>query len=89
MSYFLLSKLLLAFVALGSLGRGYDTSTSLALPEAGTIARWVRWDAIYFTQIARRGYLFEQEWAFGWGFTRLLSLLGSRKGISAFLTLYF
>ena len=31
-----------------------------------------RWDAIYFVEIAERGYKFEQEWAFGWGYTRLL-----------------
>jgi hypothetical protein len=36
-----------------------------------------RWDAIYFASIAERGYVFEQEWAFGWGFTRLLSFLGT------------
>ena len=34
-----------------------------------------RWDAIYFASTAERGYIFEQEWAFGWGFSRLLSLL--------------
>ena len=34
-----------------------------------------RWDAIYFASTAERGYVFEQEWAFGWGFSRLLSLL--------------
>ncbi|EON69042.1 hypothetical protein W97_08355 [Coniosporium apollinis CBS 100218] len=28
-----------------------------------------RWDAIYFTQIAERGYVYEQEWAFGWAYT--------------------
>ena len=26
----------------------------------------VRWDSIYFVNIAERGYLFEQEWAFGY-----------------------
>ncbi|KZF24963.1 glycosyltransferase family 76 protein [Xylona heveae TC161] len=38
-------------------------------------SKLVRWDAIYFTQIAERGYAFEQEWAFGWGFTQLISQL--------------
>ena len=33
----------------------------------------VRWDSIYFLSTAQRGYLFEQEWAFGYG--RLLSML--------------
>lgn len=36
----------------------------------------VRWDSIYFVNIAERGYLFEQEWAFGYPSTlRLLSKL--------------
>lgn len=29
------------------------------------ISRLTSWDAIYFTSVARRGYRFEQEWAFG------------------------
>ena len=37
------------------------------------ILKLVRWDAIYYTQVARRGHLFEQEWAFGVGFPRLIS----------------
>lgn len=32
-----------------------------------------RWDAIYFTQIAERGYVYEQEWAFGWAYTTAVS----------------
>lgn len=38
-----------------------------------------RWDAIYFVKIAERGYKFEQEWAFGWGYTRLLSWVSKCK----------
>jgi phosphatidylinositol glycan class V len=37
-------------------------------------SKLVKWDAIYFVQTARRGYVFEQEWAFGWGFSRLIKL---------------
>lgn len=37
-----------------------DLGTSL-------IARLTSWDAIYFVTAARRGYRFEQEWAFGAG----------------------
>jgi GPI mannosyltransferase 2 len=37
------------------------------------VMKFVRWDAIYFTQISSRGYAFEQEWAFGIGFPWLLS----------------
>lgn len=38
----------------------------------------VRWDAIYFVEIANRGYVFEQEWAFARGFTSLVNLLAGR-----------
>ncbi|KAH2444774.1 ER membrane glycoprotein subunit of the GPI transamidase complex-like protein [Aspergillus fumigatus] len=39
--------------------------------------RFVRWDSIYFVHAAEHGYVFEQEWAFGYGYTRLLALLAS------------
>lgn len=86
---FLSWKTLLICIALTSPGPGYDTSTAL-LPHhlkdsspnlqadgalSQGLSKFVRWDAIYFTQIALRGYLFEQEWAFGWGYTRLLNFL--------------
>lgn len=89
--YFIAWKLILLLIALTSPGPGYDTSTALiselidetknstSLFEAiaGKLSsKLVRWDAIYFTQIAQRGYVFEQEWAFGWGFTRLLGFVG-------------
>lgn len=79
-------KFILFVLALASPGIGYDTSTDV-LSAAQSIRespnrefdifryglqKFVRWDAIYFTSIAQRGYLFEQEWAFGWTFTRLL-----------------
>ncbi|KAI5789086.1 GPI mannosyltransferase 2 [Geopyxis carbonaria] len=35
--------------------------------------RLTRWDAIYFSKIAQRGYINEQEWAFGWGYTQLMT----------------
>src|SRR5271155_5331879 len=37
------------------------------------VLKFVRWDAVYFTQITSRGYTFEQEWAFGIGFPWLVS----------------
>jgi GPI mannosyltransferase 2 len=78
-------KLLLLLIAVVSFGPGYDTSASLFSPSAAEgrqlpppiqyiLGKFIRWDAIYFVKIADRGYVFEQEWAFGWGFTRLISL---------------
>jgi GPI mannosyltransferase 2 len=82
---FTLWKTLLLTIAYMSSGPGYDTSTTLLAAGrspadvGGTLAplatRLTRWDAIYFVKIAQRGYLHEQEWAFGWGWTRLLSLI--------------
>ena len=40
--------------------------------------RLTRWDAVYFTKIAERGYANEQEWAFGWGYTRAIAV--TREG---------
>lgn len=73
-------KILLLFVAIISPGPGYDTSASLILPIHGknlvsyVIEKLTRWDAIYYVKAANRGYLYEQEWAFGWGFTRMIAL---------------
>lgn len=92
---FLAWKCLLLVVALLSPGQGYDTSTSLLFeivssqlsPSSSWVQvlkqrlanRLVRWDAIYYVSIAERGYLYEQEWAFGWGFTRLISTVAESK----------
>lgn len=80
---FVIWKSVLLLVVAGSSlgGPPYDTSTTLMSPRAlgfnesaldlGT--KLTRWDAIYFVQNARRGYLFEQEWAFGSGMPFLIS----------------
>ncbi|KAF2434450.1 hypothetical protein EJ08DRAFT_466941 [Tothia fuscella] len=73
-------KALLLAVAFCSPGPGYDTSAQIIFgapldERAGLAQKLVRWDAIYYTSIATRGYTHEQEWAFGWGFTRLLAFL--------------
>lgn len=83
-------KLLLLCVAYASPGPGYDTSTTLlfaraqpALSENTLLedfakrlaSKLVRWDALYFVSVAHRGRLFEQEWAWGWGYTNFLGLI--------------
>lgn len=67
-------KVLLLAIAAGSqIGPLYDTSSSLLTlstdhgetPLRNLVTRLCSWDAIYFMKNAQRGYLFEQEWAFG------------------------
>jgi phosphatidylinositol glycan class V len=70
-------KLIILAIAAGScIGDAYDTSGALivlgnresALTRSflGELAsRFTSWDAIYYVSAARRGYRFEQEWAFG------------------------
>ncbi|KAH0436366.1 mannosyltransferase [Colletotrichum camelliae] len=60
--------LLLAIAAGSAVAPSYDTSTTLMLnrseSDLSLVTRLTRWDAIYFTQSAKRGYVYEQEWAF-------------------------
>ncbi|KAG9516636.1 DUF409 domain protein, partial [Aureobasidium melanogenum] len=87
---FVVWKLLLLCVAYASPGPGYDTSTTLLLARAQPsvtentfledfakqlVTNLVRWDALYFVSVARRGVIFEQEWAWGWGYTKFLGLV--------------
>ncbi|KAI8635522.1 glycosyltransferase family 76 protein [Xylariaceae sp. FL1651] len=81
---FLAWKAFLFAVALGSsVGPAYDTSSTLLSAERVTYresvfdlaTRLTRWDAIYFIQASRRGYLFEQEWAFASGLPTVISFL--------------
>jgi hypothetical protein len=67
-------KAILLLIALVSPLPGYDTSTTL-LDWQGAhslTAKFVRWDAIYFTQIAQSGRIHEQQWAWGVGFPAIL-----------------
>lgn len=78
-------KVLLLAIAVGSqVAPTYDTSSSLLLtpdqqlhlhPIRTFLTRLTSWDAIYFVKAAQRGYLFEQEWAFGSALPRCVSLL--------------
>lgn len=93
-------KSLLLIIASLSPGPGYDTSTTIRARHAfresmsaDTVmslrARIVqnlsRWDALFFTSIARRGYLYEQEWAFGAGFTKTLAYICSSMSHLTFM----
>ncbi|RMZ87461.1 hypothetical protein DV736_g5313, partial [Chaetothyriales sp. CBS 134916] len=86
-------KFVIALVAVAAPGPGYDTSSTflhlsarpvlapLAAPTSRTpdlLTKFVRWDAIYFTQITQRGHVFEQEWAFGVGLSTTLRWLTQR-----------
>ncbi|RMD39198.1 hypothetical protein DV735_g5932, partial [Chaetothyriales sp. CBS 134920] len=71
-------KVAIALVALAAPGPGYDSSSTFLHLSPGFLAKFVRWDAVYFTQIAQRGHVFEQEWAFGVGLTTTLRWLSQR-----------
>ncbi len=88
-------KGLLLVVAICSPGAGYDTSTTLRESSHSfrlpfTLQRiadkLTRWDAIYFVTTSSRGYLFEQEWAFGWGFTKLIALCTAGENLRHLLS---
>jgi Mannosyltransferase (PIG-V) len=94
---FLSWKTLLFVAALASPGPGYDTSTTLQLLPSSPfqseltnisniplISKFVRWDAIYYIQVAQRGHLHEQEWAFGQGVSTHLSWSSRRMYHSRF-----
>ena len=78
--YFAAWKLLLLTIARFSPGPGYDISGNLSKNDVSSISilllKLMRWDAIYFTNTAHRGVVYEQEWAFGWGYTQLLRVGG-------------
>lgn len=77
---FLAWKAFLLLIAFASPGLGYDTSSNLIDWKHGSklltnsLEKLTRWDAIYYVEVASRGYKYEQEWAFGWGFTRMIAL---------------
>ncbi|KAI1380084.1 glycosyltransferase family 76 protein [Hypoxylon crocopeplum] len=96
---FLAWKTLLLAIAVGSsVGPAYDTSSTLLSSEITSsnesifdlATKLTRWDSIYFIQASRRGYLFEQEWAFGSGLPTVISFLTqllSSVGVKAYSSL--
>ncbi|KAI0382289.1 glycosyltransferase family 76 protein [Hypomontagnella monticulosa] len=74
---------LLAIVIGSSVGPAYDTSSTLISPEIASsnesifdlATKLTRWDSIYYIQSSRKGYTFEQEWAFGSGLPAVISFL--------------
>lgn len=76
----------LVAIAVGSqVGPTYDTSSGLLIdPDQNTgrlLTRLTSWDAIYFVKAAQRGYLFEQEWAFGSALPWCISVLIQGKQV--------
>lgn len=85
---FLTWKFLLLAIACASPGPGYDTSTQILLDQYSStsnslssraiehlVLRLTRWDGIYFSSLASRGHVNEQEWAFSWALARITSLV--------------
>lgn len=58
----------------------YASTAGHAIPSGGIVSRLTSWDAIYYVQAARRGHLYEQEWAFGAGLPLVVSFL--RAGLA-------
>ncbi|KAK0708276.1 GPI mannosyltransferase 2, partial [Lasiosphaeris hirsuta] len=68
---------LFVIVVATCVGSAYDTSAAIVVLDSSdgnstsfprkVLVRFASWDAIYFVSAARRGYRFEQEWAFGTG----------------------
>ncbi|KAF2659966.1 glycosyltransferase family 76 protein [Lophiostoma macrostomum CBS 122681] len=70
-------------------GPGYDTSGLVLFGEIGhrhaafpsssyqdrIALNLFRWDSLYFVMAAKRGYRYEQEWAFSWAYSKGLGAL--------------
>ena len=84
---FVVWKSIIILTALASPGVGYDTCAGLLSFDMNATThfsdtpgqaqsqwlKFVRWDAIYFTQMAEHGHVYEQEWAFGIGLSSAIS----------------
>jgi phosphatidylinositol glycan class V len=90
---FCLWRALLLALAAFCPGPGYDTSALILLDpsterhrnflESSRYDRLAlnlfRWDSAYFVQAAQRDKVYEQEWAFSWAYSKLLSLVARCK----------
>jgi phosphatidylinositol glycan class V len=90
---FCLWKILLLTLAAFCPGPGYDTSALILLDSSTNrhknfhqrsrsdrlTLNLLRWDALYFVKAAERGKAHEQEWAFSWAYSKLLSFVGQCK----------
>jgi phosphatidylinositol glycan class V len=81
---FVLWKLLLLCIAYAALSE----NTLLEDFAKRLVSKLVRWDALYFVSVAQRGYLFEQEWAWGWGYTNFLGLISKGWSIASEIKKY-
>ncbi|KAK9384782.1 hypothetical protein V1515DRAFT_575695 [Lipomyces mesembrius] len=61
----------------------YDTSSQLLFTSPHVpsllnylLSRLLVWDTVFFIKIAQRGYVYEQEWAFGWMWNGTIRLVG-------------
>jgi GPI mannosyltransferase 2 len=69
------TQILLSHASNDGAGVGWNSDSYSSLVKL-VAEKLTRWDGIYFTSLADRGYVFEQEWAFSWAYTRLMRLLG-------------
>ncbi|KAK8165096.1 hypothetical protein BKA80DRAFT_309238 [Phyllosticta citrichinensis] len=76
-------KILLLSIAFLSPGPGYDSSSALLLQQHPLALRLTRWDAVYFASSAARDHVYEQEWAFSWLLSRLISITANSLPLSA------
>jgi hypothetical protein len=73
-----LPSLSIPFISTAVWPFGYDSSSTLFLPDDATklgriTAALLRWDSVYFVSLAdREEYVWEQEWAFGPGWPMLI-----------------
>ncbi|KAK9319132.1 hypothetical protein V1517DRAFT_66672 [Lipomyces orientalis] len=93
-STFALVKVILVIIPLLVLQQ-YDTSSQLLFtsPDVSPLLNYVLsrllvWDTVFFIQIAQRGYVFEQEWAFGWLWTGTIRVVADWAVLPLLTTLY-